>query len=229
MPSVSRYRVSGLRIAALVVLAILMSRSQAGAQAGAGAPLEEARISPFAIDARFVLAGYGPTEEQAAALGYAVTDLPGTGMGVDIGGHWYPVHWSKATLGIGGNVMLSAGHSNPTNNLGQPTGNTADTALRSVASQVSMNFGSRAGWSYLSAGLGYSTFTTATPTTPAPDNPARRMTINFGGGARFFTRDHLAFTFDMRFYRMSPQAATEVLAAAAGTTRFVFGVGASFR
>ena len=29
-------------------------------------------------------------------------------------------------------------------------------------------------------------------------------TINYGGGARWFTKTHLAFSFDVRFYAINP-------------------------
>jgi hypothetical protein len=31
--------------------------------------------------------------------------------------------------------------------------------------------------------------------------------LNYGGGARWFAKEHLAFTFDIRFYRLDAQDA----------------------
>ena len=39
------------------------------------------------------------------------------------------------------------------------------------------------------------------------------MTLNFGGGARWFNFDHLAFTIDLRFYRTRAAVATPNTAA----------------
>ena len=34
------------------------------------------------------------------------------------------------------------------------------------------------------------------------------MTLNFGGGARWFAQRHLAFCFDLRFYETKPALTT---------------------
>ena len=80
-------------------------------------------------------------------------------------------------------------------------------SLTTVAPQLSLNFGSSDGWSYLSAGYGRaqisgqrSAFAEGGTATQKRSLPS----INFGGGARWFTNDHLAVTFDIRFHRMSP-------------------------
>jgi hypothetical protein len=69
------------------------------------------------------------------------------------------------------------------------------------------------GWSYLSAGVGQisvhtttsafaaSTSGTAATTPTRTRETAALQTINFGGGARWFTTDHLAFSFDVRFHK----------------------------
>jgi hypothetical protein len=79
--------------------------------------------------------------------------------------------------------------------------------------QLSFNFGSSRGWSYLSAGVGQITARTTTSEFAAGSGestsrtPVRTretaalQTINFGGGARWFNTDHLAFSFDVRFHQ----------------------------
>jgi hypothetical protein len=81
--------------------------------------------------------------------------------------------------------------------------------VSTVAPQVSFNFGTREGWSYLSGGYG-TTQTNTKVETPAADSTAavtlmrerRTGTINVGGGARWFVRDHVAVGFDVRFHRL---------------------------
>jgi hypothetical protein len=181
------------------------------------------------VDVHGVLATYGPTEEQAAVLGYSKGELPSSGLGIDIGAHWYPFRIGPTTLGFGGNFMWSGGSSNPKDDLGEPTGKIANTHLSAMASQVSLNFGGEGGWSYVSGGIGVSTFTIETPAAPAPTSPARRSTINFGGGARWFLKSHLAFSLDLRFYMLAAANSESVDPAAAATTRFVLGAGVSFK
>ena len=55
-------------------------------------------------------------------------------------------------------------------------------------------------------------------------------TINDGGGARWFMKTHLAFSFDVRFYAINP--GTPFFAGALGsprTTLLVIGAGVSVR
>jgi len=94
---------------------------------------------------------------------------------------------------------------------------------------VSMNFGSAAGWSYLSGGLGFSTLKIETPESDPLQVAPRRKTINFGGGGRWFLKDHLAFTFDVRFFLMDPVAADEHVTPSPGMRTMVFSAGVSFR
>jgi hypothetical protein len=73
---------------------------------------------------------------------------------------------------------------------------------------VSLNFGSRRGWSYLSAGIGWVDFTTELEEFPVAESDARTGAFNYGGGARWFAKEHLAFCFDVRFYQIDAQEAS---------------------
>lgn len=209
-------------------LAVLVLAGWLAAAGVAGAQQQSTRVGPFAVDVHGVFAAYGPTEEQAAVLGFQKGELPSSGLGLDIGAHWYPFRIGPTTLGIGGNFMFSGGTSNPTDEEGQPTGNNAQTRLKSMATQVSLNFGGEGGWSYVSGGIGVSTFTISKLTDPEPVTPENRTTLNFGGGARWFLQNHMAFSLDLRFYRI-PAASDPLDPAAAATMRFVLGLGASFK
>ena len=66
-----------------------------------------------------------------------------------------------------------------------------------ISPQLSLNFGNGNGWSYLSVGIGRSLWS-ITPdgaqSRPIDEEPIR--TINYGGGARWFIKPHLAFSLD---------------------------------
>jgi hypothetical protein len=189
----------------------------------------DVRIGRFAVDVHGVTGSYGPTAQQAASLGYADSDLPGRGFGWDVGGQVYFLKVGTTTFGAGGNLVRTSGNSNPKDADGASTGNKASTQFRSFATQVTANFGRRRGWSYLSAGYGVSTFGVWNSSEPAPTNLPHRNTINFGFGARWFQKEHVAFSFDLRFYKLAAQAATETAPSDAKQTRVVIGAGVSFR
>lgn len=193
------------------------------------AQVQAPKIGIFAVDLRGVFARFGPTPEQAAAIGYHELDLPPRGWGIDVGAHVYPVRWYRVALGIGANVMRSAGHMAPVNAIGEPTGRESDTRFRAVSPQVSVNFGSREGWSYLSGGIGYATFAISNAAYPEPETLPKRRTINYGFGGRWAFREHVAFSLDFRFYRIAAQEATPEFTAAPGTTRFTLGAGLAFK
>ena len=152
----------------------------------------------------------------------SVTAVPAYGLGFEVGAHIYLIQLGPARLGIGASVLRTRGRSSPGRPAGSATSTSpnVDSTLTNVAPQLSLNFGSREGWSYISAGVGQGDVQTATSAftasgsgsaalrTPArsSDNPPVQS-LNFGGGARWFTHAHLAFSFDVRFH---------VLAAGAG-------------
>ena len=71
--------------------------------------------------------------------------------------------------------------------------------LRTISPQISVNFGSRDGWSYLSAGLGVASVATKTQgATSGSVESGWLRSFNFGGGVRWFIKPRLAFGFDVR-------------------------------
>jgi hypothetical protein len=98
-----------------------------------------------------------------------------------------------------------------------------------LSPQVSLNFGSRDGWSYLSAGLGLASFTTERKDAPVADADSRTRALNYGGGARWFAREHLAFCFDLRFYKVNPQDAAPGRPGYGGRRIMTFSAGISIK
>lgn len=115
--------------------------------------------------------------------------IPARGFGFDVGAHAYPFRLGVSRVGVGANFMRVRG-----------TVEDVAATVTTLAPQISFNFGSRAGWSYLSAGYG-----TAEIRTLADGDltePGRVSAINMGGGARWFLKPRLAVGFDIRFHRL---------------------------
>lgn len=193
-------------------------------------PIDD-RIASFVVDARITIPRFKGSATVADSLGVTQEDLPGRGLGLIVGAHGYPVRVRSFALGIGGEIMLRARASTtiePAVKDG-PDGPTIVTRMSSISPQVSMNFGRRNGYSYLTGGYGLGSFTTELDDTPVGDAETRPKVLNYGAGARWFTRKHLAFALDLRFYKMGAQeAATERPAYPASTT-MVFSAGMSTR
>jgi hypothetical protein len=98
-----------------------------------------------------------------------------------------------------------------------------------LSPQISLNFGGRDGWSYVSGGIGLASFTTEREDAPVADADGRTRSLNYGGGARWFAKEHLAFCFDLRFYKINPQDATTGRPAYGGRRMMVFSAGISLK
>ena len=135
--------------------------------------------------------------------------LPTRGFGVVAGAHWYPLHVGIMTLGVGGE-WVSARRSRTLNTGTKevPLDVTVNTRFSTLAPQISFNFGSRNGYSYISGGMGKANFTSERKDKPVPDPESGSKTINYGGGARWFAKKRLAVSVDVRFYAINPQFST---------------------
>jgi hypothetical protein len=195
-------------------------------------PLREEAIGLFVLDARGVMASLKPSNAIAANVGLtAATELPGRGFGFSVGAHVYPVRGRRFALGVGADLLLRArgSRTQPAASATAPEGPTVVTRMTAVAPQVSLNFGKRNGWSYVSAGMGPASIVTELDDDPFPDADTNPRAINYGGGARWFAKKHLAFTFDVRFYAVRPQEATTTRPAYPRMTVTVLSAGISVR
>ena len=175
----------------------------------------------------------------------STTIVPKRAFGLGIGAHLYPFHLGIARLGLGVEAMRARGTAaTPAATTTTSTTSTSDTAtsdtsanaadavmdLTTVAGQVSFNFGSRDGWSYLTAGYG-NTRTRGQVSSEVPGPILHSVvvlkrhapTINYGGGARWFIRERLAVGFDLRFHRVAADGALP------GATVFALSAGVSVR
>lgn len=164
-------------------------------------------IGRYAADVRVAWARLKEDAAIASALAVSPVNLPTRGLGLVGGVHWYPLRLGWVTVGIGGE-FLSARDTRtlePTVQ-GGAEGPTVETRLSSISPQLSLNFGKRDGWSYISGGIGSAGFTVERIDRPLGEG-SRTRTINYGGGARWFTGKHLAVSADLRFYSISAQPA----------------------
>jgi len=168
---------------------------------------EREPIAPFAADVRVALPRFPDDEAIATALAVTQENLPTRGLGLSAGLHVYPIR-GKVALGIGGEMLVSRASRTLEGEGTAADGPKVNGRFNTISPQISLNFGSRRGWSYISGGLGWGTFTVERDATPvsAPDGSVR--TLNYGGGARWFAKEHLAFTFDFRFHRFDAQEAS---------------------
>ena len=188
-----------MRVAAIVLTLTAVTAAPALAQT-------DKRIPMFAIDGRVFSAGLKADATTAENLGLALQDLPSRGNGLVGGAHVYPWRSTSMALGVGAEFMVARGSKQQETVQGEPVGTRVESRITSFAPMVSINFGHRDGWSYLSGGMGPLAYYTYTGELRPAESPPRKATINMGGGARWFFNHHLAFCFDVRFYLTRPEA-----------------------
>ena len=187
-------------------------------------------IGPVAVDARVALPRFKENADVASALGVSTTNMPGRGLGLAGGVHWYPVRMGRVTLGLGGEILFSgASNTLEAEDDTGVDGPTVQTHFSTVSPQLSLNFGTGKGWSYLSGGLGWGSFTTEREDDPVAEADGSIRVLNYGGGARWFAKDHLAFTFDLRFYAINGQEAGTARPAYPKVTLMIISAGVSFK
>ncbi|MFB3852273.1 MAG: outer membrane beta-barrel protein [Vicinamibacterales bacterium] len=175
----------------------------------AARPAAAQRLGPiprFAVDAHVSTPAFKDDAAIATPRGVAASDLPERGLGFDIGAHLYPIRLEWITFGLGGSLHVSGAGKDAVDTEEGVPGHGVSASFRAFAPQISFNFGHSRGWSYLSGGIGTSTLRYTVDDLPLEDGSPGRKTINYGGGARWFARDHVAFSFDVRFYAINPQA-----------------------
>ena len=186
-------------------------------------------IPRFVVDLHATVPLFPNDSQQLAdSRGLSLAELPGQGFGGQVGVHVYLLRWRALTVGIGGEAIVARATSTPAD----PSSGLipVEARLVSAAPQLSVNFGTGQGWSYLSAGVGRSVWSlheTGQGAGSADVEPLQ--TINYGGGGRWFIKHHVAFSLDVRFYEIQP--GTPVMAAP-GSPRarlFIIGAGVSLK
>jgi len=202
-------------------------------------------VGPYIVDLHVAMAGL-PKDPSFFPSVPSGTFVPTRSLGLDVGGHVYPLRIGPARLGIGASLARTTGRASPPQSSTgssspppRPTSPDVHSTMTTLAPQLSLNFGSSTGWSYISAGVGQTRIrSTASPYASGSSSSAstvgekvlelqRRQTINFGGGARWFLSTHIAFSFDVRFHMIAARATEEARTPKA--TTIVAGAGLSFR
>jgi hypothetical protein len=192
------------------------------------------RIPWFAVDLHGSVPRF-PSDDPvlAESRGMQVAELPGRGLGVQVGVHLYPLRWRAVTFGLGGELAASRARKTP--QASSPILLFSEERYTSIAPQLSFNFGNGNGWSYLSGGLGQSTWSLVPAGSVSSLQDSERLkTINYGGGARWFIKSHVAFSFDVRLYAINPglpglSANGAVRPGSPRTTLMVIGAGVSIK
>ena len=213
-----------MTVAARVICLGALSLLPAAAHAQSGRPAGPP--GPFVVDLHAVMSSL-PQDPAFYPTLPAGTQIPIRSLGLGAGAHVYLFGLGPSRVGIGAGFIRAKGKVSLASPAGstpgaapppRPTRPDVDATVRLLTPQLSLNFGSARGWSYVSAGVGQiavgtgtSAFASGTSST-APVTPARTLrtaalqTINVGGGARWFTSTHLAFSFDVRFYKVAARA-----------------------
>lgn len=234
----------------LAAVCVLWFGTLAGAPAAAQIAAPDPP-GPYVVDLRVAT---GPIPQ---APGFfppvpGATIIPSRGFGVDVGAHVYLMRLGAGRLGVGASILRIRGTASPPAPISGSSSTATSTTtvpatkpdveatLTAIAPQLSFNFGSADGWSYVSAGAGRAKLTTATSafggsdsgTTATPALSAEsgtRSSINFGGGARWFAKTHMGFSFDVRFHLVSAGPETDTSPATPRTTVVTASAGISLR
>jgi len=184
---------------ALGILALALVAASASAQE------PPPKIGPFVIDLRGTLPKIPVTPELAASRNLDELDLPSIGIGGEAGVHVYLFRWKAVTFGLGGELIVARAHHSPPTSGSQVFGRAVTERFVSGSPQLSLNFGNGNGWSYLTGGIGQSVWQIVADGEEVGDADQERLrTVNYGGGARWFIKKHLAFTIDVRIYQVDP-------------------------
>jgi hypothetical protein len=197
------------------------------------------RIGPFVIDLHGIMPKFGDGAELAQSRDLSVAELPGLSLGATGGVHVYLPKVLGLTVGLGGEAIVARAHSDPPAGpvVDPTTGVSTPSTLRPVTEtfksfspQISLNFGNGHGWSYLSVGIGRSQWSIIPEGgTPRPVDDESIRTINYGGGARWFIKPHLAFSLDVRLYEVDEGTATLTFPGSPRAVILVIGAGISLR
>lgn len=206
---------SGVRrgVAAGVLAMLALTATRASAQTAA--PLR-GLVGDLRVVSATVPSGIGWTPPLTTGV------VPGRGFGAELGAHVFLGPGQRRRLFAGATGLLVQGRA---------TGEdapTVTTRMRTAAPHLGLGFGHGDGWSYLSIGAGAASVRAEADTEPASDAPWG-LAFHYGGGARWFLTPRMAFGLDLRFWALTPRAASPTRVRAAATTRIALGAGLAFR
>jgi hypothetical protein len=188
------------------------------------------KIGPFAIDVHGTVPRFSNDQQLADSRGLFTRELPGSGLGVHASATVYVFTWKAVTFGLGGDVTVARSHNGPEPISPTVTGRAVTERFTHLSPELSFNFGTGDGWSYLSGGIGRTTWSLIPDgELPTTADQEHLETINYGGGARWFITPHVAFSVDARFYAIYPGTPAEGRPGSPRTTLLVVGAGVSLK
>ena len=193
-----------------ILFVCLLSAATASAQDEAKEPI--GRVS---VDLRFAFARHKVEPVIADALGLLPANLPKRTMGLAGGGQFYFWHFGGVAIGGGANFIMAKGNKTlETTATGSTEVTKSPEAIRhfsTLSPEISINFGHKRGWSYISGGMfGRSKLYVERADAPV-SGMSQRKTINYGAGAKWFAKEHLAFSVDVRWYTIRDANPPDVL------------------
>jgi len=218
-------RLRPLHFATVLTAALLLLARPAAAQD------PPPKIGPFVVDLHGTIPRFPSDDAQlAASRGLLLSELPGSGLGLHTGAHVYLLRWKAVTFGVGAQLTMAKSQLKPKQLSSDLFGRATTERFTHFSPQLSFNFGDGDGWSYLSGGIGRSTWSIVPDGQPVTGPDAEHLkTINYGGGARWFIKRHLAFSFDVRFYAIDPSTPLAGRPGGPRTTLLSMGAGISLK
>ena len=200
--------------------------------AAPAAAQQDEPIGRFIADFRGAYGRHKVEPTVATDLGVDSGNLPARSWGFATGAHFYFWRTKHITFGIGGEVVWARGGrtTEVTNADGSMSpGPTVRQHFNTVVPEFSMNFGHRNGWSYISGGaFGSSSLYLDRADAPSQNVP-RRSTLSYGGGARWFTNERIAFAVDFHWYSVAEMPAGSIYVAEPRTTLLILSGGIAIR
>ena len=212
---------------AAAVLLMLLAAAPAAAQ-------NSEKLPWFVVDAHAATVGLPQAEGWVPDVD-ADSVFPGRNWGLSAGATVYPFRAGVFTFGVGASLITGKGKGESLSFTSStaPTRITpvVHTSITSLVPQLSIIFGRKLGWSYLSAGVGrtkVTSFSEAVGSTAGIEVPeAWNQALNFGGGARWFMKRRLGASFDVRFVKLGSRSATATLPSAKRTQLWNISAGIS--
>lgn len=197
-----------------------------------------ARLPWFAVDLHAATVGLPQAEGWVPALP-AATVYPGRNFGILGAATVYPFRLKSITFGIGAAISKAGRTANTEVVTGSGATQKIDvtqivhTGVTNLIPQISLNFGRKFGWSYISAGLGRTKVSSRAEAIGTAEEiivpEAWNSTTNFGGGARWFMKPHLGASVDIRFVKLASRSPTATLPSAKRTQQWSISAGISIQ
>ena len=212
----------------LAALFLTLAWLSVASRAAAQEPIP--KIGPFVFDLHGTIPRFPDDAQLIQSRDLLQAEMPGAGIGLHASANIYVFTWKAVTFGLGGDAAFARAHHGADPISATETARPVTERFTHIAPELSFNFGTGNGWSYLSGGIGRSTwYIVPDGAQPLPADRERLETINYGGGARWFAKPHLAFSVDVRLYAIYPGTPDGPRPGSPRTTLLIVGAGVSVK